>query len=151
MKAPAFSLPDQNGKIHRLSDYKGAWVVVYFYPKDDTPGCTTEACGFRDMAEAFSKRDIIVLGISNDGVDSHKKFADKYHLTFPILSDPKHTVIEAYGAWGTKKFLGREFTGTMRNTYIVNPDGDVVKSYTGVNPFVHPKEVLGDIERAGKA
>ena len=144
MKAPIFSLPDQTGKVHKLSDYTGKWVVLYFYPKDDTPGCTREACSFRDMSSEYTKRGIVVLGISKDSVASHKKFAEKYHLNFPILSDTTHKTIEAYGAWGTKKFMGREFTGTLRNTYLINPDGEIVKTYLGVNPLIHAGEILKD-------
>lgn len=147
MNASSFSLPDQDGKLHTLSDYKGKWLVVYFYPKDDTPGCTKEACGFRDRGQEYIARGITVLGISKDDVVSHKKFAEKYHLTFPLLSDIDHKVIEAYGAWGVKKFMGREFTGVMRNTYIINPKGEIVKSYIGVNPLIHSEEILKDMDK----
>ncbi len=146
MKAPLFSLPDQTGKMHVLSDYKGKWLVVYFYPKDDTPGCTKEACGFRDRGSQYAKQKIDVLGISKDSVESHKKFAEKYHLTFPLLSDVDHKIIEAFGAWGVKKFMGREFTGVLRNTYVIDPKGDIVKSYIGVNPLIHSEEILKDLE-----
>src|SRR5258708_375811 len=111
MKAPEFNLPDQTGKMHKLSDYKGKWVLIYFYPKDDTAGCTKEACSFRDMSLDFKKKDIIILGISKDSIDSHQKFANKYNLNFPILSDESREVINAYGAWGKKKFMGKEFEG----------------------------------------
>jgi thioredoxin-dependent peroxiredoxin len=146
MKAPVFSLPDQDGKLHSLSDYKDKWVIVYFYPKDDTPGCTKEACAFRDHGEDFFKRGVVVLGISKDTVASHKKFAQKYNLTFPLLSDPEHTTIEAFGAWGVKKFMGREFTGVLRNTYLIDTAGEIVKTYLGVNPLFHAKEILADID-----
>jgi peroxiredoxin Q/BCP len=146
MKAPSFSLPDQNGNVHKLSDYKGKWVVVYFYPKDDTPGCTTEACSFRDENEKLKKMGIVVLGISKDTVPSHKKFEEKYHLNFPLLSDPTHTTIEKYGAWGTKKFMGREFEGTMRNTIVINPKGEIVKEYKSVNPKTHIEELVKDLD-----
>src|SRR6185369_13262442 len=124
MKAPKFSLPDQDNKTHSLDDYKGRWLIVYFYPKDDTPGCTKEACSFRDNRQEFVKRGVAFVGISKDTVSSHKKFAEKFHLDFPLLSDPTHEIIEAYGAWGKKKFMGREFIGTIRNTVLINPQGE---------------------------
>jgi len=146
MNAPNFSLPDQDGKLHKLADYAGKWVIVYFYPKDDTPGCTKEACAFQDHSADFAKLGVVILGISKDSVASHKKFSEKYHLTFPILADPERRVIEAYGAWGQKKFMGREFVGTRRNTYLVGPTGEIAKTYEGVNPLVHAKEILADID-----
>ncbi len=142
MKAPDFSLVDQMGKTHNLSDYKGKWLLLYFYPKDDTPGCTKEACSFRDLNSDFMKKGIAVLGVSKDNLNSHKKFATKYKLNFPILSDPTHQVIEAYGAWGTKKFMGKEYEGILRNSYLINPEGEIVKSYIGVDPSAHAEEVL---------
>lgn len=142
MKAPDFSLADQTGKIHNLSDYRGKWVLVYFYPKDDTPGCTKEACSFRDMSLDFKKKDMVILGISKDNVESHKKFANKFNLNFPILSDESKEVIRAYKAWGKKKFMGREYEGTLRNSYLVNPVGEIVKVFERVNPLSHAKEVL---------
>lgn len=146
MKAPAFSLPDQDGKVHSLSDYKGKWLILYFYPKDFTPGCTKEACSFRDNSQEFSNRGVNIVGISKDSVASHKKFAEKYHLKFSILADPEHKVIEAYGAWGKKKFIGREFFGTIRNTVLINPKGEIVKEYKKVNPIVHSSEILEDLK-----
>lgn len=142
MNAPTFSLPDQDGNIHSLSDYKGKWVLLYFYPKDDTPGCTKEACGFRDMSAEYKKNDIIVLGVSKDSVASHKKFAEKYHLNFPLLSDESKKVHEAYGAWGLKKMMGREYMGTMRNSYLIDPAGKLAKEFKGVDPLKHPQQVL---------
>jgi peroxiredoxin Q/BCP len=144
--APDFSLPDQNGAIHTLSEYHGSWVVLYFYPKDDTPGCTKEACNFRDSLKELSELGIVVLGVSKDSVTSHKKFAEKYKLNFPILSDPDHQVIEQYGAWGEKKFMGRTFMGIIRQTYLINPDGKIVKAYPKVNPTVHAQEILSDFK-----
>lgn len=112
-QAPDFALPDQTGKIHQLSDYAGKWLVLYFYPKDDTPGCTTEACNFRDARDAIAEfGNCVVVGISKDSVRSHKKFVDKYGLTFTLLSDPEHKVIEAYGSWAPKKFMGRSRSST---------------------------------------
>lgn len=146
MKAPAFSLPDQNGKIHSLADYAGKWLIVYFYPKDDTPGCTKEACGLQDNQAEFAKLDVSIVGISKDSVKSHKKFAEKFNLQFPLLSDPDHTTIEAYGSWGKKNFMGRGFTGTLRNTYLINPKGEIEKEYKDVDPLTHAEELLGDLK-----
>lgn len=145
VKAIDFELPDQNGKIHKLSDYKGRWIILYFYPKDDTPGCTKEACNFRDSIDKFNKLGVIILGVSKDSVASHKKFADKYHLNFTILSDESKNVIKEYKSWGIKKFMGREFEGTIRNTYLVNPKGEIVKFYEKVNPLTHSGEILEDL------
>jgi len=145
MKAKDFNLPDQKGKYHKLSDYSGKWVVVYFYPKDDTPGCTKEACNFRDSWDMFGKKGIIILGISKDSVATHFKFALKYHLNFPILSDEPREVIQAYGAWGRKKFMGKEFEGTIRMTYLVDPKGEIFKIYKKVNPLTHAEDILKDI------
>jgi len=146
MKAQEFSLPDQDGVTHKLSDYIGKWVVVYFYPKDDTPGCTKEACSFRDAFEDLKKLGVVILGISKDSVASHKKFAQKYHLNFPILSDESKQTIIAYKAWGKKKFLGRVFEGVLRKTYLVDPKGEVKKVYEKVNPFLHAGEILKDLQ-----
>ena len=147
MKAKDFSLPDQDGKIHSLSDYFGNWLIIYFYPKDDTPGCTKEACNFRDRVEEFTKRGVRIVGISKDTVSSHKKFVDKYKLNFPLLSDPEHKVIEQFGAWGKKKFMGREYDGIFRNTYLVNPKGEIVQEYKGVNPLTHASKILQDLDQ----
>lgn len=146
MKAPNFKLPDQNGKIHSLEEYKGKWLLIYFYPKDDTPGCTKEACNFRDTTGELKKRNTEVIGISKDSVKSHTKFSQKYQLPFPILADPEHTVIEAYGAWGLKTFLGKTFEGTHRNSYLVDPNGEIVKEYIHVNPLTHSAQVLRDLD-----
>ncbi|KKR10265.1 MAG: Peroxiredoxin bcp [Candidatus Woesebacteria bacterium GW2011_GWA1_39_21] len=146
MRAEAFTLSDQEGRSHSLSDYEGKWVVLYFYPKDNTPGCTKEACGFRDFLSQFSKEDIVVLGVSKDSVSLHQKFSDKYKLNFPILSDPEHKIIQAYGAWGMKKFMGREFEGTIRKTILIDPKGNIAKIYEKVNPLIHAEQVLDDIK-----
>ncbi len=145
-KAPSFSLPDQDGTIHSLSDYKGKWVLMYFYPKDDTPGCTKEACGFRDVSEEYKKKGVQVLGISKDSVASHKKFANKYLLTFPLLSDESTDVIKAYGAWGEKKFMGRVYMGINRISFLIGPDQTIQKEYLKVDVFTHAKEILQDVE-----
>jgi len=145
-KAKEFSLPDENGKIHSLKDYLGKWVVLYFYPKDDTPGCTKEACSFRDSTKDITDLNAVVLGVSADSVASHKKFAEKYHLNFPILSDDSKDVIKTYDAWGIKKFMGREFEGVKRTTYLLNPKGEIAKVYENVNPIFHAAEIIKDIQ-----
>lgn len=146
MLAQDFSLPDQHNKIHKLSDYKGTYVVLYFYPKDDTPGCTKEACNFRDSFHELEKRNIQILGVSKDSVASHKKFAEKYHLNFPLLSDESKEVITMYKAWGEKKFMGKTFEGILRKTYLISPSGEIMKVYEKVNPLTHAKEIIKDIE-----
>jgi peroxiredoxin Q/BCP len=145
--APDFNLPDQNGKNHSLKDYQGKWLVLYFYPKDNTPGCTTEACNFRDERDAIAEYgNADVIGISKDSVASHKKFADKHNLNFTVLSDEGHKIIEAYGAWVPKKLMGREYIGINRNTYLINPEGNIVKEYIGVNPKNHAVEIINDLK-----
>ena len=150
MIAADFSLPDQDGKMHSLKDYVGKWVILYFYPKDDTPGCTKEACNFRDGSIEFSKRGVVILGVSKDSVTSHKKFAEKYHLNFLLLSDERTEMIKAYGAWGEKKFMGRVFDGIKRITYLISPKGDIAKVYEKVNPLVHSGEILNDLDALKK-
>jgi len=146
-KAPDFSLPDQEGTIRSLEDYTGKWLVLYFYPKDDTPGCTTEACNFRDERSAIAEfGNAEIVGISKDSVASHKKFADKYHLDFTLLSDTTHKTIEAYESWKPQKFMGREYLGTKRNTFIIDPAGNIVKKYEGVDPKTHAAEIIQDLK-----
>jgi peroxiredoxin Q/BCP len=146
-KAPDFSLADQNGVTRSLGDYRGKWLVLYFYPKDDTPGCTTEACSFRDAREVIAEfGNAEVVGVSNDSVVSHKKFADKHHLNFTLLSDPDHRIIVSYDSWRPLKFAGREFLGTERNTFIINPSGDIVKKYKSVDPQEHVAKILHDLK-----
>lgn len=145
-QAPDFSLPDQDGNLKTLHDYHGQWVVLYFYPKDDTPGCTAEACSFRDERDAIAEYgNAVVLGISKDSVKSHKKFAEKYKLNFTLLSDQSAETIKAYGAWGQKKFMGRKFMGILRNTYLIDPDGNLAKTYEGVNPKEHAAAIIADL------
>lgn len=145
--APDFSLPDQDGTIRSLNDYAGRWLVLYFYPKDDTPGCTTEACSFRDERELIAELGkAVIIGISKDSVGSHKRFADKHNLHFTLLSDREHTMIEAYGAWGPKKFMGREFLGTKRNTVIVTPDGRIARTYENIDPKTHALQIIEDLK-----
>jgi peroxiredoxin Q/BCP len=143
-KAPAFTLQGNDGKTHSLGDYKGKTVVLYFYPKDDTPGCTKEACGFRDSNAVFKKSGVVVLGVSKDGVESHNKFAGKYKLPFTLLSDPKTEVMKKYGAFGKKMMYGKPVQGTIRSTVVIGPKGDVVKHWATVKRAEnHPEEVLG--------
>lgn len=146
MNAKDFNLPDQTGTRHALRMYRGKWVVVYFYPKDDTPGCTIEACKFRDSLNELQKLGVVILGISKDSVASHKKFADKYHLNYPILSDESKETIREYGAWGVKKFMGRTFEGTLRKSFLIGPAGDIKKVYENVNPTVHAKQIVTDMK-----
>jgi len=143
--APPFSLPDQSGKVHKLSDYRGQWVLVYFYPKDDTPGCTTEACGFRDNLPRFAKINATVLGVSADSVQKHQRFSSKYRLPFTLLSDEKKEVLNAYGVWGKKKFMGREYMGIYRTSFLIDPKGKIAKIYESVKPEQHAEEVLHDL------
>ncbi len=146
-KAPDFSLQDQDGVTRSLADYAGKWVVLYFYPKDDTPGCTTEACNFRDERDAIAEiGNAAVIGISKDSVKSHKKFAEKYGLNFTLLSDPDHVAAEAYDSWKLKKFMGREYMGMERNTFIISPEGSISKEYRGVNPKSHAAEIIRDLK-----
>ncbi len=144
--APLFSLPDQNGTVHALKDLRGSWILLYFYPKDDTPGCTTEACGIRDAWSDFSKYKAKVFGISTDPVKSHAKFAEKFHLPFPLLADSEKTMVQDYGVWGKKKFMGREYLGTMRTSFLIDPKGKIAKIYESVKPALHAEEVLKDLK-----
>jgi thioredoxin-dependent peroxiredoxin len=144
-KAPEFKLPDQDGQMRRLSDYKGQWVLLYFYPKDDTPGCTTEACTFRDNLPKFKKTKAIILGISVDSVPSHKKFSAKYKLPFTLLADEGKAVVEKYGVWAEKNMYGRKYMGTLRTSFLIDPTGKIAKIYEKVKPSQHPEEVLSDL------
>jgi peroxiredoxin Q/BCP len=150
-KAPVFSLEGSDGKQHSLEDYKGKTVVLYFYPKDDTPGCTKEACGFRDLGASLKKAGAVVLGVSKDGIDSHNKFAAKYILPFTLLSDPKTEVMKKYGAFGKKMMYGKPVQGTIRSTVVIGPKGDVIKQWSTVKKAeAHPEEVFAFLkERAG--
>ena len=143
--APTFSLLDQHGITHTLKQYLGKKVLVYFYPKDDTPGCTTEACNFRDNYQDLSDAGLVVLGVSKDTVKSHKKFADKYELPFPLLSDEDGVMCEAYGVWGKKKFMGREYMGITRASFLIDEKGNIAKIYDEVKPKEHTQEVAKDI------
>jgi len=142
-KAPAFNLEGNDGKKHSLEDYRGKTVVLYFYPKDDTPGCTKEACGFRDLGASLKKSNAVVLGVSKDSIESHNKFASKYKLPFTLLSDPKTEVMKKYGAFGKKLMYGKPVEGTIRSTVVIGPHGDVVKHWSTVKKAeAHPEEVL---------
>lgn len=143
-KAPLFELPDQNGEIQKLIYYKKKWVVLYFYPKDGTPGCTKEACQFRDNLHELESRGVVILGVSLDSVQSHKEFAAKYNLNFPLLADTDASVSKAYGAWAEDQFEGKP--GVHRITFLIDPDGDIAKKYTDVDPISHVTEILQDLE-----
>ncbi len=141
-RAPAFQLKDDQGRTVKLSDFKGRPVVLYFYPKDDTPGCTKEACAFRDASSRLEKLGAVVLGVSPDSVESHANFRDKYHLNFPLLSDPQHRVAEKYGAWREKNMYGKKTMGIQRSTYLIGPDGKIAKVWKRVRVDGHDRQVL---------
>ena len=140
--APDFSLPDQHGKNHKFSDYSGNWVVLYFYPKDMTPGCTTEACNFRDDFPAFNDLNVVILGVSKDSITRHMKFAEKYELPFTLLSDETGSVCESYGVWKEKSMYGKTFMGINRSTFLINPEGKIVRVYPKVKVKEHAAELL---------
>ncbi len=146
MKAPLFCLMDENNKEHCLADYKGQWVLVYFYPKDDTPGCTQEACAFRDSWAEFKKHNAIVLGISGDSVVSHKKFKEKFNLPFPLLVDSGREVMKSFDVLGEKSMFGKTFIGIKRESFLINPEGEIAKHYKNVKPAIHAEQVLTDLE-----
>lgn len=140
--APAFSLPDQNGNTVTLDDFKGKTVILYFYPKDDTSGCTKEACQFRDSFPSFKEMDAVILGVSPDSVKSHKKFADKYNLLFSLLSDEDKSVIEKYDVWKEKSMYGRKYMGVERTTFVIDKKGKIRKVYNKVKVPDHDKQIL---------
>ncbi|MFC6872648.1 thioredoxin-dependent thiol peroxidase [Halobellus marinus] len=146
MPAPDFELPDQDGETVSLSSYRGEYVVVYFYPRADTPGCTTEACGFRDAYDEYAARDVRVLGVSDDPVDDLAPFAAEYDLPFRLLSDEDGAVSTAYDSYGEKNMFGNTFDGVFRNTYVVGPEGDIVLAYEGVSPEGHAERILADLD-----
>ena len=143
--APDFELLDENERAHKLSAYRGQHVLLYFYPKDDTPGCTTEACNFRDDYSAYQEAKVVILGVSPDSPKSHAKFKAKFDLPFSLLADTEQQVCEAYGVWALKTFMGREYMGVLRTTFLIDPDGMIVKVYEKVKPAQHSAEVLADI------
>jgi len=149
-QVPYVSLPDQDNTIHNITDDKGKWVLIYFYPKDDTPGCTTEACAIRDNLPHFQQQQVVVLGISVDSVSSHKKFAQKYGLPFTLLSDVNKKVVNDFDVWQEKSFMGRKYMGIVRTSFLINPEGTIVKIYEKVNPSSHIQEVLTDVEKFQK-
>lgn len=141
-KAPEFTLPDQNGTLHTLSEYRGKKVILYFYPKDSTPGCTKQACGFGERYPQFTERGAVVLGVSKDSVKSHKNFETKYSLPFTLLSDPERTVIEAYDVWKEKKNYGKVSMGVVRSTYLIDEEGVIVKALGSVKAAENPQQML---------
>jgi peroxiredoxin Q/BCP len=140
--APDFELPDDTNTSRKLSDFRGKNVVLYFYPEDDTPGCTKEACNFRDDYSAYEKANVVILGVSPNDVKSHVKFKNKFGLPFPLLADLGHKVCDLYGVWGPKKFMGREYEGVLRTTFLIDAAGNIVKVFEKVRPAEHSEEVL---------
>lgn len=143
--APSFRLKDETGTVRNLSDFRGQTIVLYFYPKDDTPGCTKEACNFRDNYSAYEKAGVTILGVSPDSPASHAKFKEKFSLPFSLLADEDHALCEAYGVWGEKKFLGKEYMGVLRTTFVIDGDGKIVKVFENVKPSEHSAEVLAAV------
>lgn len=144
-KAPNFKLKDQNGNEHSLADYLKSWVLLYFYPKDDTPGCTKEACEIRDSFSEYETAGITVLGVSVDSVESHKKFEKKYSLPFTLLADEDKKVVKMYGVWRQKNSFGIKKMGTVRTSFLINPEGKIAKIYESVKPELHAEQVLKDV------
>lgn len=144
-KAPDFSLPDQDGVMHSLSRYRGKKVILYFYPRDNTPGCTKQACGFRDLYPQFTEKGAVVLGVSKDSVASHKKFQEKYQLSFPILSDTELQVIQAYDVWKEKKLYGKVSMGVVRTTYLIDENGIISKAFGKVKAAQNPEQMLEEL------
>jgi thioredoxin-dependent peroxiredoxin len=148
--APNFKLADENGEPHELKEYLGKAVVLYFYPKDDTPGCTKEACSFRDDYSAFTQAGVTILGISPDSSKSHKRFQEKYQLPFKLLADEGHHVCETYGVWGLKKNYGKEYYGVLRTTFVIDPDGMISRVFESVKPSDHAHEVLAALQELSR-
>lgn len=140
--APEFEMLDDTNTLRKLSDYRGRNVVLYFYPKDDTPGCTKEACNFRDDYSAYEKAGVVILGVSPDNVKSHVKFKNKFDLPFPLLADEGHKVCDLYGVWGAKKFMGKEYEGVLRTTFLIDPEGNIKRVFDNVRPAEHSAELL---------
>ena len=143
--APDFQLQSDTGETVRLSDFRGKPIVLYFYPKDDTPGCTTEACEFRDAYDAYREHGIEILGVSPDDVASHEKFKSKYELPFTLLADPDHRTAEAYGVWGERKFAGKTYMGIKRSTFLIDADGNIARAMLGIKPAGHAAAVLEEL------
>lgn len=146
IKAPNFELPDQNGTIHTLEEYRGKKVILYFYPKDNTPGCTKQACGFSERYPQFMEKGTVVLGVSRDTVASHKKFEEKYGLVFTLLSDPERKVIEAYDVWKEKKNYGKVSIGVVRTTYLIDENGIIIRANDKVKAAEDAEKMLGELE-----
>ncbi len=146
ISAPEFALADEKNTVRRLSDFRGTPVVLYFYPKDDTPGCTTEACAFRDDYDEYAKAGVVILGVSPDNPKSHARFIAKYNLPFSLLADAEHKVCETYGVWGRKKMMGREYDGVFRTTFLIGKDGMILKVFENVKPDGHSKEILAELK-----
>ena len=144
-KAPDFLLPDENGQMHSLNEYRGKKVILYFYPKDNTPGCTKQACGFSELYPQFVEKDAVVLGVSKDSVASHKRFKEKYNLSFTLLSDPELTAIEAYDVWKEKKLYGKVSMGVVRTTYLIDENGVIVKAFGKVKAAENPAQMLQEL------
>lgn len=145
MPAPDFELPDETGTLRRLSEFRGQPVILYFYPKDDTPGCTAEACNFRDDYSAYEGAGVVILGVSPDSVKSHAKFKQKYGLPFPLLADEDHKVCEMYDVWALKKFMGREYMGVLRTTFLIDAEGQILRMFENVKPADHSEELLAEL------
>ena len=145
-QAPAFTALTNGGRTVHLNDFEGGFVVLYFYPKDNTPGCNKEACAFRDLHEAFQRQDAVVLGVSTDSVKSHDKFVDKFGLPFLLLADEDKQIVSKYGVWGPKQFMGKFYDGIHRSTFLIGPTGAIVRIWPKVKPELHPREVLEVIE-----
>jgi len=145
--APKFSALDQTGQAHKLTDYLGQWLLLYFYPKDDTPGCTKEACDIRDRFKEFAAAKLAVIGLSPDSVESHGKFAEKYKLPFTLLADEDKKIVKAYGVWAKKTFMGKEYMGTKRTSFLINPQGIIAAIYENVKPDEHAAKILRDITK----
>ena len=143
--APDFELPDDTGKPRKLSEFRGKNVILYFYPADDTPGCTKEACNFRDDYSAYEKAGVAILGVSPDSVESHVKFKKKFQLQFPLLADDGHKICDLYGTWGPKKFVGKEYEGVIRTTFLIDGDGKIKHVYENVRPAEHSTELLAEL------
>lgn len=143
--APDFELLDDTNTKRKLSDFRGKNVILYFYPRDDSPGCTREACNFRDDYSAYEKAGVVILGVSADTVESHVKFKKKFQLQFPLLADEEHKVCDLYGTWGPKKFMGKEYEGVLRTTFLIDENGDIKKTYENVRPSEHSTQLLADL------
>ncbi|MFR3730424.1 peroxiredoxin [Lacrimispora sp.] len=144
-KAPSFALPDQNGQVHTLEEYRGKKVILYFYPRDNTPGCTKQACAFGELYPQFSEKDAVIIGVSKDSVASHKKFEEKYGLPFLLLSDTELKAIQAYDVWQEKNMYGKKTMGVVRTTYLIDEQGIIAKAFDKVNAAENPAQMLGEL------